>query len=61
MKTLDIITVSRIQKRVETLVTENMDENGEVSFEFISEKIMAEFGETALEEAKKQYDFMYEW
>jgi len=38
-----------------------MDENGEVSFEFISEKIMAEFGETALEEAKKQYDFMYEW
>lgn len=61
MKTSDIITRTKIQSRVEKLVLENCDENGEVPFSFISEKIVAEFGEFALEEAKKQYDFMFEW
>jgi len=61
MATLDIITRTKIQGRVEKLVMENMDENGEVPFSFISEKIVAEFGEVALEEAKKQYDFMFQW
>ena len=61
MTTLDIITRTKIQGRVEKLVVENMDENGYVSFSFISEKIVAEFGEIAIDEAKKQYDFMYAW
>lgn len=61
MKTLDIIARTKIQSRVEKLVIENGDENGEVPFSFISEKIVAEFGEIALDEAKKQYDFMFQW
>lgn len=61
MKTLDVITRARIQSRVEKIITEHMDENGEVPFAMISEKILAEFGEEASEEAKKQYDFMYKW
>ena len=61
MTNLDIITRTKIQGRVESLVNENMDENGDVSFSLISEMIVTEFGEIALEEAKKQYDFMYEW
>jgi hypothetical protein len=44
-----------------TELFDNMDENGEVPFSFISEKIVAEFGEVALDEAKKQYDFMFQW
>lgn len=61
MTTLDIITRTKIQGRVETLVQDNMDENGEVPFSIISEKIVSEFGEIAIDEAKKQYDFMYKW
>ena len=61
MTTLDIITRTKVQSRVEQLVKENGDENGEVPFSFISEKIVAEFGEVVLEEAKKQYDFMFAW
>ena len=61
METLDIITRTKIQGRVEKLVIDNIDENGEVPFSFISEKIISEFGEIALKEAKKQYDFMLQW
>lgn len=61
MTILDIITKTKIHSRVENLVIENGDENGEVPFSFISEKIIEEFGEVALEEVKKQYDFMFEW
>ena len=61
METLDTITRTKVQKRVETLVIDNMDENGELPFSFVSQKIVAEFGEVALSEAKKQYDFMFAW
>jgi len=52
MKTLDLITKNKIQKRVSELVKENGNEDGFISFDFISEKIVLEFGEIAIEEAK---------
>lgn len=60
MSITDVILRAKIQKRVSELVKENMDDDGFVSFDFISEKIVAEFSEVAIEEARKQYNFMYE-
>lgn len=61
MKTLYFITKAKISKRVQELVKANCNEDGFVSFDFISEKIVAEFGEISIDEAKKQYNFMYAW
>jgi len=58
---IDLITKAKIQKRVSELVKANMNDDGFVSFDFISEKIIAEFGSEAIEIAKAQYDFMYEF
>lgn len=59
MTITDVTLKTKIQKRVSELVKANMDDDGFVSFDFISEKIVAEFGEIAIDEARKQYDFMY--
>jgi hypothetical protein len=61
MSIVDVTLRAKIQNRVSELVKANMDDEGFVSFDFIAEKIIAEFSETAIEEAKKQYDFMYAW
>jgi|GEM_PF-3336358 len=63
MTTIDFITRSRIQSRVESFVISNGDEEGFVSFESVLESIFNEFGESEEVKiaAKKQYDFMFEF
>lgn len=61
MTTLDLGTKIKIQSLVEKFVAANADENGFISFDLVKESVISEFGEIAIPEAKKQYDFMFEW
>ena len=60
MNIQELTTKMRIQNRVSELV-EQSNTNDIITFDLVSEKIVAEFGQTAIDEAKKQYDFMIEW
>jgi len=57
---MNIITTARIQKRVSDLVRSS-DIDNMISLQSVIEKIVAEFGEDAVEEATKQYNFMIEF
>lgn len=58
MNIQDAILRAKISNRVQTLVSKNMDDDGNIKFEQIKNEIVSEFGEEALVEAKKQFDFM---
>lgn len=59
MAALDFITKSKIQSRVEKIVIENGDDDGFVKFEVVESAIISEFSEDGIEEARKQYNFMF--
>lgn len=61
MNIQDATLKMKIQNRVSSLVKTNMDDDGNIKFDQIKEAIIAEFGEEALVEAKKQFDFMIAW
>jgi hypothetical protein len=61
MNIQDATLKMKIQNRVSSLVKTNMDDDGNIKFDQIKDAIIAEFGEEALVEAKKQFDFMIAW
>ena len=61
MNIQDATLKMKIQNRVSSLVKTNIDDDGNIKFDQIKDAIIAEFGEEALVEAKKQFDFMIAW